>query len=622
MDTENEDRAPKTMWEYMQNSAGIVGVTKWIFALIGTPESRRNIRNMRIAVILIAIVNLIQPIAIGYVISGLSTKDFRLVIISMISFIVATFVSRVIQWFHDKQRENMLGIHLGQFDEKLSTLFFGISIGQHSHLGHILAPETISKGKGRAYDLHRTILSEVFPGLLYLGLALVFLWIFSCVAGLIMTVVICIYMYFSLFLNMKTSQDLAPVDKKLRNLYRRQASRWINVARVAICGQEKREVDEMTETYEDALKDDRKFWFWYIDITLVRSFVNMSGMAASVSWGAWLVYEGHMEIGLLYPVMQWTFRISDSLWRLADIEHTLNWNLPAIQSMIAAVSIKSSIVDKPDAVVIDSSKPHRISFESVGHTYPKEKSGDEQQAALVNVSFDIEPGETVSLIGSSGAGKSTIMKHLLRFDDPLNGRITVGGVDLRDITQASWKACIGYIPQKPSVFDGTIRDNLVYGLSAEARASITDEELWTLMRLLKIDFEGRLTNGLNTLVGRNGVKLSGGQEQRLMIGAAVIRKPRLLVVDEATSSLDSTTERAVQEGLDEFLRNSQTSALFVAHRLSTVRGCNKFVVLRPASEVVNGGSQVEAIAYSFEELYQKSPTFKRLADDQGLVITA
>jgi ATP-binding cassette, subfamily B, bacterial len=170
------------------------------------------------------------------------------------------------------------------------------------------------------------------------------------------------------------------------------------------------------------------------------------------------------------------------------------------------------------------------------------------------------------------------------------------------------------------VLDGTIRYNLIYGLTREEQELATDEELWSLMRLLKIDFGERLIDGLDTLVGRNGMKLSGGQAQRLMIGAAAMKKPRFMVIDEATSSLDSTTEKAVQYGLAKVLAGN-VGALVVAHRLSTVRHlCNRFIVLREVSSLNGGESQVEAIADSFEELYGTSPTFRRLADDQGVTV--
>ena len=238
---------------------------------------------------------------------------------------------------------------------------------------------------------------------------------------------------------------------------------------------------------------------------------------------------------------------------------------------------------------------------------------------LRNVSFTIEPGEKAALIGPSGAGKTTIMRLLMRYMDPTAGAILIDGHDLRDVQLSSWLNLIAYVPQQAQVFDGTVRDNLLYRFTDEPIA-VPDEELWTMMRKLKIDFGDRLTAGLDTRVGRHGIELSGGEQQRLMIGAAAMRKPIFMVVDEATASLDATTEKAVQKGLEEVLGTTM-GALIITHRLSTVRRlCSKFFVLRDSEGLAPDESQLEATASSFEELYEISPTFRRLADDQGVVI--
>ena len=177
---------------------------------------------------------------------------------------------------------------------------------------------------------------------------------------------------------------------------------------------------------------------------------------------------------------------------------------------------------------------------------------------------------------------------------------------------------IGYIPQKPQVFDGTIRYNLMYAVGEEEARNVTDEMIWELMRDLQIDFGKRLRKGIYTQVGHNGIELSGGQAQRLIIGAAAMKKPRIMLIDEATSSLDPTTEKKVQEGLSRLLQKD-VSAVVIAHRLSTVRDlCSKFIVLKSIDELQNGESQVEAIAGSFEELYEISPTFRMLWNDQEI----
>lgn len=194
----------------------------------------------------------------------------------------------------------------------------------------------------------------------------------------------------------------------------------------------------------------------------------------------------------------------------------------------------------------------------------------------------------------------------------------MNGINLRQLNLQSWLRCIGYIPQKASVFEGTIRFNLTYGLTTEQLANITDDFLWGLLVQLKI--ADRMEDGLDTLLGKGGIELSGGEAQRVMVAAALAKSPHFFLIDEATSALDSTTERAVQAAIEAAL-TGDVGALIIAHRLSTVRRiCNKFIVLRPAND--DGEPQVEAVASSFEELYRISPTFRALADDQGIAITA
>jgi ATP-binding cassette subfamily B protein len=265
--------------------------------------------------------------------------------------------------------------------------------------------------------------------------------------------------------------------------------------------------------------------------------------------------------------------------------------------------------------------PLMVEFRNISYAYGE--AGSPSHKVLHDFNLTIREGEKVALIGPSGAGKTTVMKLLLRFDDPCKGNIRINRKPLKRLLLKSYMEQIGYIPQQAMIFDSTLGENVLYGASKDERCTLTEnshEKLWDLMRSLKIDFGTRLSNGLDTLVGRHGLKLSGGQAQRVMIGAAVAKKPRLMVIDEATSNLDSTTEKEVQEGLSKALEGGVT-ALIVAHRLSTVRNlCTRFVVLKPIETLSAGERQIEAVAGSFEELYAISPTFRQLADDQGVKI--
>lgn len=622
METETNSVKKRTLKEYLKSSSESLSVFTWLYREATTPESRSHMRKLFVCIGLMVFAGALQPSFVSYIFDGLRIQNATYVQAGLAAFALSLVLQKVTQRFHDRSREYILGIHMGTLDDKLTTLFFGKSLGQHAQLSHVLSPTTIDKGKWKALDIQRVILFDGVTTVLQLGLSVSFLFFLNVIAGAIMASLLVCYVLGSLYLNNMIHNVCTPLDARFRALGRRRFERMERAERVLTNGKSTYEVADMAAVFGPLIREDRSFWLKFIDIALIRSGLNIIALSSVMALGAWSVWNGEMTLGLLFPLYAWASKVSENVWRLGDIEHQINWNLPPVQSMIKAVNLAPDIVDSPDAVSIDGTVPHRIEFVNVSHTYPAEiGDGNETPPAVKSVSFTIDPGEKVSLLGPSGAGKSTIMKKLLRFSDPTSGSILIDGIPLTQIRLNSWRTGIGYIPQQAQVLDGTIRYNLLYGLDDEAREKITDKELWGIMRLLKIDFGERLTQGLDTVVGKNGIKLSGGQAQRLMIGAAVIKKPWLLIIDEATSSLDSSTEKEVQEGLATVLAGRNISVLVVAHRLSTVRTmCNKHVVLRPAAVVEIGESQVDAIAPTFEELSVKSPIFARLASDQGIVI--
>jgi ATP-binding cassette, subfamily B, heavy metal transporter len=619
---EQERKAATSLREYLESAREAGGVFRWIWGEVTTPQSRRKLYRMFGGLLFVILLQTIQPGAVGYIFNGLAKRDGRLVGWGLGVFFGTLIIQKLADRYQESAREWVLGLHWGRLDDRITELFFEKSVGQHIHEGTTLAVSNIDKGRWRLLDLQGMMLFEGIPSIMQLLVAYIFLCFLNWVAGVVMGFVIFTYICWSMYLNFRVNQVCTPIDKEMRALNRRRVERWERVERVKVSGKESEETVEMSALFDGVITRDRQFWLWFIKQAHIRGLVNATGLMVIMGWGAWLVWSGKWQIGLLYPLYAWSARVSENIWRIGAIEHRINWNLPSVKSMIEALRIPAAITDSPEAIVLDHTVPHKIEFAYVSHTYPADvKKSADAPPALTRVSFTIELGEKVALLGASGVGKTTMMRKLLRFDDPTSGCVLIDGIDLRTIRQASWRKGIGYIPQQSQVFDGTIRYNLSYRLSTEERARITDAELWKLMQLLQIDFKDRLTHGLDTVVGKNGIKLSGGQAQRLMIGAAVIRRPWLLVVDEATSSLDSVTEHEVQAGLATVLSGSATSALIVAHRLSTVRHlCTKFVVLKAANDVQNGESQVEAIASSFEELYRESPTFRRLADYQGVAV--
>lgn len=250
-------------------------------------------------------------------------------------------------------------------------------------------------------------------------------------------------------------------------------------------------------------------------------------------------------------------------------------------------------------------------LQSIGVAYKK-------QAILHDVSFTIAPGERVALIGDSGAGKSTLGKLLKCARNPDAGVILLDRIPLTAYQRQSVLRYVGSIEQRPELFRGTVRENIMRTTQPEDMSKITDTDIWKLLDTISPQLREVFgSEGLDCKVGKQGLTLSGGQAQRLCIARALIKRPHFLIVDEATSSLDPVSQRQVQEGI-ELALGSEMSALVIAHRLSTLRRCTKFVVLRTLASCQPGESQIEAISTSMKELHTISPTFRRFANEEGI----
>ncbi|CAA2138945.1 ABC transporter ATP-binding protein/permease [Hyphomicrobium sp. ghe19] len=256
--------------------------------------------------------------------------------------------------------------------------------------------------------------------------------------------------------------------------------------------------------------------------------------------------------------------------------------LTDIERMMEVLEQNPEVADKPGAKELKVSGG-AIRFDHVGFAY------DPERVILKDVSFDVPAGKMVAIVGPSGAGKSTVARLLLRFYDVTGGRITIDGQNIRDVTQHSLRAAIGVVPQDTVLFNDTIFYNIKYG-----RADATDAEVYSAAKLAQIDdFVRALPDGYNTMVGERGLKLSGGEKQRVAIARTILKAPPILLLDEATSALDSHTEREIQDALDRVSKDRTT--VVIAHRLSTIIHADSILVLE-AGRVAEQGTHGELIA--------------------------
>jgi ATP-binding cassette subfamily B protein len=253
-----------------------------------------------------------------------------------------------------------------------------------------------------------------------------------------------------------------------------------------------------------------------------------------------------------------------------------------LETMFALLGERPEIVDKPGAKPLVV-REGTIRFENVSFAYEPDRP------ILKNVSFVVPAGKMVAIVGPSGAGKSTISRILFRFYDITGGRVTIDGQDIRDVTQQSLRAAIGVVPQDTVLFNDTIFYNIKYG-----RPEASDEEVYEAARLAQIDtFIRQLPQGYRTMVGERGLKLSGGEKQRVAIARTILKAPPILILDEATSALDSHTEKEIQDALDRVARNRTT--LIIAHRLSTIVHADNILVLEQG-RLVEQGTHAELLA--------------------------
>ncbi|MFE2066936.1 ABC transporter ATP-binding protein [Streptomyces sp. NPDC059467] len=332
-------------------------------------------------------------------------------------------------------------------------------------------------------------------------------------------------------------------------------------------------------------------------LTLVSSLA----LALVYGLGGWFALRGTLAAGAVVSLALLLTRLYAPLTALAGARVEVMSALVSFERVFEVLDLKPLIEEKPDAREVPEG-PVAVEFEDVRFAYP---AADQVSLAsleevavldsrggaevLHGISFRAEPGQTVALVGSSGAGKSTIAQLLPRLYDVDEGAVRIGGVDVRDLTAGSLRATLGMVTQDGHLFHDTVRANLLL-----ARPAATDEELWEALGRARLGEVVRsLPDGLDTVVGERGYRLSGGERQRMTIARLLLARQRVVILDEATAHLDNTSEAAVQEALAEALEGR--TAVVIAHRLSTVRAADQILVVE-AGQIVEHGTHEELLA--------------------------
>ncbi|MDG4847594.1 ABC transporter ATP-binding protein [Peribacillus frigoritolerans] len=327
-------------------------------------------------------------------------------------------------------------------------------------------------------------------------------------------------------------------------------------------------------------------------IAPLMSFVMMALLVLILGYGGMRVSSGALTAGALVAFIMYLFQIIMPMAQLASFFTQFQKATGATERII---SILDS-VEEEDAKQHVQNMSQSISVDHLNYSY---NNGEQ---VLKDISFNVEAGKVTAIVGPSGSGKTTLFSLFERFYKPQEGSISIGGTSINDFTLLSWRSQIGYVSQESPIVSGTIRDNICYGINRD----ITDDELNQVAKMAYADqFISELPNGYDTEVGERGMKLSGGQRQRIAIARAFLRNPKILMLDEATSSLDSKSEKVVQQALNHLMKGRTT--IVIAHRLSTVIGSDQIIFLENGKITGSG---------THKELYNTHSLYREFAEQQ------
>ena len=456
------------------------------------------------------------------------------------------------------------------------TLFF------HSNkFGGSLVSQT-NKLVGAVESFWDTIIWSILPLVVSLVGSIIvlstLLWQYALFL-LIFSIVFSIIVYYG----SKPMAKLTKKEAKASNKLNGQLADVIsNVLAVKSSGAEATEQKFFAKTVSSWRNSSLDVMRGFLKISTVYSSINMIIKIGAIAFAVYAAQNDLVSVASVYLIITYTGSVAHELWNMNGIMRNYNRIIGNANDMVEILQTPTTLIDKSNSKLKVTNG--EISIDKIIFTHD-EGQGD---TLFHDFSLDIKPGEKIGLVGASGSGKTTLTKLLLRFADIDSGKITIDGQDISEVTQASLRAKIAYVPQEPLLFHRSVRENIAYG-----RPDATDAEIEEAAKKAgAYDFIVGLKDGFDTMVGERGIKLSGGQRQRVAIARTILKDAPILVLDEATSALDSESEALIQKSLETLMKNR--TSIVIAHRLSTIAKLDRIIVLKDG-KIVEDGSHDELI---------------------------
>ncbi|MGP9821347.1 ABCB family ABC transporter ATP-binding protein/permease [Salinarimonas sp. NSM] len=434
----------------------------------------------------------------------------------------------------------------------------------------------LERGRSGIEDLTRLMILTLIPTIVELVLVLgILAWQFDLSYSAVVLVMVIAYLAFTYYATQWRIAIRRRMNESDTDANTKAIDALLNFETVKYFGAEKREMERYDRSMERYERASVQTYTSLAILNAGQAAIFTIGMATVMIFAARDIMAGNATIGDFVLVNSLLVQLFIPLNFMGMVYREIKQALIDISDMFGILDRNPEIEDRPGATPL-AVREGTVAFENVRFSYNPDRP------ILKGISFEVPAGRTIAIVGPSGAGKSTISRLLFRFYEPQGGRVVIDGQDIADVTQESLRAAIGMVPQDTVLFNDTIGYNIRYG-----RWDATEEEVREAARLAQIDrFIASLPEGYDTPVGERGLKLSGGEKQRVAIARTILKSPPILLLDEATSALDSFTEKEIQDALDRVSRGRTT--LVIAHRLSTVVGADEIIVL-DQGEIVERG---------------------------------
>ncbi|MBP7831609.1 MAG: ABC transporter ATP-binding protein [Candidatus Pacebacteria bacterium] len=565
----------------------------------------------------------ISPYVFGKSVDAVASSNAKLTIqFLIIGFALSYIQQQVLVWV----REHM---EIKRLDRNIEVAFSGLSlkkmlsfsVGQHINEHSGVKQNVVSKGQYALHDLMYTALFNIIPMVLQIVATLGILVFFDWRIAFCAAVFLFLYVFVAYQRNLEYFPKIDVLRKEDQAFSKLQSELFRNSTLVIAEAKESDTNAMFNERGTTVASTASNLWLNYLKTFYLHKHLLTLGQWITLALSVYLIFMGYHSVGMFVALFSWISTIFANVVQIMNMQRHMLFKIVEIKKYYELLDITPDINPNP-AAIIPEKFSGEIEFKNVSFAYPYRKSKQEEETedelmkedrkteekAVDTVSFKIPAGAKVGFVGISGSGKSTMVNLMRRYYDPTEGEILIDGISLKEINLEWFRSKIGNVEQKIELFDRSIRDNIIFGLPDSH--TVTDEQVAKAVTDASLDdFIAKLTDhGLETVIGEGGIKVSGGERQRIGIARALIKNPKILIFDEATSALDSINEKLIHDAINRGSKGRTT--IIIAHRLSTVMDADIIFVVA-GGKIVDQGTHAELSANSEE--------YKKLIANQILV---